>query len=451
MSSVEDASTTQVLEESFKAEKNPLDAVQDLFDLDDLTEDEAQMIREWEGTLLKLTPVMRFDEWKRAQRMIRSQLAARKSRGEDLNVFKQTQSHIDPLGKKVSGRLQYKMLEFKTPQIWSTLQIPLTENCNLLCKHCPRTQKYLSKDIPFEAFQEYLSRFSADRFKKLLLSDFGEPFLRKDILRILRFIKERGFHNVEAVTTGNLINEKMRKAIIEEGLLGKLMISIEAASKDLYEDIRGSDFESMKRCIGDLIKLRNEVGAKTPEVFFNAVCMKDNAHELPMVMDLAAELGIDNVLFVHLNGIVSDFSTEERSGFEEKMLFSKNHLNTCDPEYVKEIFSQIHQKSLEYGIGYLPPEDYLEANNPFAFDEFAEPWPEGSKCDRPYEWVQVQSDGNVYPCCQIAQRYSVGNVQDKSFEDVWNSPTFTEFRDGLKNGNPNRWCEVCNVYNGKRF
>ncbi len=451
MSYVEEASSTQVLEDNFKAEKNPLDAVQDLFDFDDLTEDEARMIREWEAKLLELTPVLRIDEWKRAQRMIRFELSKRESRGEDLSVFKRTKSHTDASGDLVSGRLQYKMLEYQTPHIWSTLQIPLTENCNLLCKHCPRTQKYLSKDIPFEAFQEYLSRFSADRFKKVLLSDFGEPFLRKDILRILRFVKERGFHNVEVVTTGNLMNENMRKTILEEGLLGKLMVSIEAASKDLYEDIRGSDFESMKQCIGEFIKYRNQIGSKKPEVFFNAVCMKDNAHELPKIMDLAAELGVDNVLFVHLNGIVSDFSSEERSGFEEKMLFSKNHLNACDPEYVKEIFNQIHEKSLEYGIGYLPPEDYLETANPFAIDKFAEPWPEGSKCDRPYEWVQVQSDGSVYPCCQIAQRYSVGNVQDKTFEEVWNSPTFVEFREGLKNGKPNRWCEVCNIYNGKRF
>jgi radical SAM protein with 4Fe4S-binding SPASM domain len=451
MSTVEDAISPQVLEDGFKGEKNPLDAVQDLFDMEDLTEDEAQMIRDWESRLLDLTPVLRIEEWKRTQRFLRKLLSQRESRGEDLKAFSQTASHIDQTGQLVSGRLQYKMLEYKAPHIWSTLQIPLTENCNLLCKHCPRTQKYLSKDIPFEDFQEYLSRFSPERFKKVLLSDFGEPFLRKDILRILRFVKERGFHNVEVVTTGNLMNENMRKTILDEGLLGKLMISIESATKDLYEDIRGSDFESMKECIGEFIKYRNQIGSKKPEVFFNAVCMKDNAHELPKIMDLAAGLGVDHVLFVHLNGIVSDFSSEERSGFEEKMLFSKNHLNACDPEYVKEIFSQVHEKSIEYGIGYLPPEEYLETQSPFSIDEFAEPWPEGSKCDRPYEWVQVQSGGNVYPCCQIAQRYSVGNVQDKSFEDVWNSPKFVEFREGLKNGNPNRWCEVCNVYNGKRF
>ena len=173
MSTVEDASATQVLEDSFKGGKNPLDAVQDLFDMEDLTEDEAQMIREWESTLLDLAPVLRIEEWKRTQRFLRKLLSQRESRGEDLAVFSKTTSHIDQMGELVSGRLQYKMLEYEAPHIWSTLQIPLTENCNLLCKHCPRTQKYLSKDIPFEDFQEYLSRFSPDRFKKVLLSEIG--------------------------------------------------------------------------------------------------------------------------------------------------------------------------------------------------------------------------------------------------------------------------------------
>jgi hypothetical protein len=36
-------------------------------------------------------------------------------------------------------------------------------------------------------------------------------------------------------------------------------------------------------------------------------------------------------------------------------------------------------------------------------------------------------------------------------QGVWDSEKFTEFREGLTNDKPNRWCEVCNVYNGKRF
>ena len=113
MSYVEDAISTQVLEDGFKGGKNPLDAVEDLFDMEDLTEDEAQMIRDWESRLLDLTPVLRIEEWTRTQRFLRKLLSQRESRGEDLIFFSQTTSHIDQTGQLVSGRLNIKCWNIK--------------------------------------------------------------------------------------------------------------------------------------------------------------------------------------------------------------------------------------------------------------------------------------------------------------------------------------------------
>ena len=38
---------------------------------------------------------------------------------------------------------------------WHLLQVPITENCNLLCKHCLRTEKFLRKDFSIETFKDY--------------------------------------------------------------------------------------------------------------------------------------------------------------------------------------------------------------------------------------------------------------------------------------------------------
>ncbi|MBT5471690.1 MAG: SPASM domain-containing protein, partial [Nitrospina sp.] len=101
-------------------------------------------------------------------------------------------------------------------------------------------------------------------------------------------------------------------------------------------------------------------------------------------------------------------------------------------------------------IPFLPPEEYFLS--PTIEPEIQEDKAEEEKgCNKPYEWAQVDPEGNVYPCCQISRRYSVGNLNDLTFEEIWDSEKFTEFREGLTNGNPNRWCAVCNVYNGKRF
>jgi radical SAM protein with 4Fe4S-binding SPASM domain len=333
---------------------------------------------------------------------------------------------------------------------WNVLQVPITDNCNLLCKHCPRESKYLRKDISLENFKTYLSKFSPENFESLLLSDFGEPLIRTDLMEILRYVKAQGFKHVQIVTTGSLLTEAWCKAIVEENLLHQILISIEASSKELYEYIRGSDFDLMKTNIKRLTDYKKAMGSPYPELFFNAVCLKKNIDELPGIMDLAHELGLNYAYFVHLNAVPSDIYKDRREELADKLYFEDQHLNTCDREHIEEIFKKIDRKSKEYQIPYLPPEDYLTDIPKETCIEINKP-EEEKGCHMPYSWAQVDPEGNVYPCCQISRRYSLGNLNDQNFEQIWGGDKFTEFREGLTNGNPNKWCAVCNVYNGKRF
>ena len=338
----------------------------------------------------------------------------------------------------------------KRDKQWDVLQVPITDNCNLLCKHCPRESKYLRKDISLENFKTYLSKFSPENFDSLLLSDFGEPLIRADLMEILRYVKAQGFKHVQIVTTGSLLTEAWCKAIVEENLLHQILISIEASSKELYEYIRGSDFELMKTNIKRLTDYKKKTGSPYPELFFNAVCLKKNIDELPGIMDLGHELGINYAYFVHLNAVPSDIYKDRKEELSDKLYFQDQHLNNCDRAHIKSIFREIDEKSKKYQIPFLPPEEYFLS--PTIEPEIQEDKAEEEKgCNKPYEWAQVDPEGNVYPCCQISRHYSVGNLNDLTFEEIWDSEKFTEFREGLTNGNPNRWCAVCNVYNGKRF
>ena len=249
------------------------------------------------------------------------------------------------------------------------------------------------------------------------------------------------------VTTGNLINESIRKAIVNEQLLNRILISIEGASKALYENIRGSDFNEMKSCIKSLTDYRSHTGQLGPKIIFNVVCLKENIHELPAIMDLAHDLGINEVYFVHLSGVVSEMSDSDRKRLKGKLLFAENHLNSCNRNLILDVFKKIETKSCNYGIPFKPPENYFENQEINPGNKINK----NSRCNKPYEWVQINNDGDIFPCCQIAQRYSVGSIIEKNFEDVWNGNQYRELREGLENGNPNPWCKSCNVYNGKRF
>ena len=62
-------------------------------------------------------------------------------------------------------------------------------------------------------------------------------------------------------------------------------------------------------------------------------------------MDLANELGVDEVYFVHLSGVVSEMSVSDRKRLEGKLLFAENHLNSCDRKLILDTFRKIEVKS----------------------------------------------------------------------------------------------------------
>jgi radical SAM protein with 4Fe4S-binding SPASM domain len=334
---------------------------------------------------------------------------------------------------------------------WDTLQLPTTDNCHLLCAHCVRTEKVMRPDPSFDTFKKFLSNFSPEMCRYLLLSDFGEPFLRKDILDILRYVKSQGFLDVSMVSTGILLTEKIAKILVEERLLSRIQISTEGATREGYETIRGADYGTFVSNIKSLSDLNAK--ANYPIfVEFNVTCFKDNLNELSEVMDLAHRLNVHRVAYVHLNPVTYTKESNTSDKFTNKVCTPDQHLDNCDPKVVRAIFREIHKKSEQYGIEYFPPEEKLA-------NQTEEPAPPSESqdtvktpgCDQFFKWVQVNSEGNVYPCCQIAKHYPMGNLHAQSFWDIWNGEVFSEFRKNLNNGNPNEFCRRCNIYNGKLF
>lgn len=323
---------------------------------------------------------------------------------------------------------------------WQAIQLPTTDNCNLLCKHCVRVEKYLGKDVSFETLKKYLSSFSQDMCEFLLLSDFGEPFLRKDILEILRYAQSQGFHNVTLVTNGILLTEPIIKAIVSEKLLTKILISTEGASKKMYEEIRGAHYGIFVSNVKKLTEYNRKINSHNISILLNTTCFKDNLHELPMIMDFAHELSVDGVCFVHLNAVAFTPENKLMSKYKGKVCIASQYLDRCNGEEILNIFKQVHEKALRYKITYTPPENYLTKTKENT-----------GNCDMPYKWIQVNSEGNVYPCCQISKKYSMGNLNVNSFQEIWDNEKYVNFREGLKNGTPHEECKKCNVYNGKNF
>ncbi len=170
----------------------------------------------------------------------------------------------------------------------------LIRRCNLTCKHCYSISA--DRDFPGELSTEEVYRVMDDlkRFHvPVLILSGGEPLLRPDIFDISRHAKAMGFY-VGLSTNGTLIDEAMIGRIADIGY-DYVGISIDGLKEthDRFRRLAGAYDASMRA-----IRLCHEKGIKVGMRF---TMTQDNAQELPALLKLMEDEGIDKFYLSHLN------------------------------------------------------------------------------------------------------------------------------------------------------
>jgi heme d1 biosynthesis radical SAM protein NirJ len=170
----------------------------------------------------------------------------------------------------------------------------LVRRCNLTCKHCYSISA--DKDFPGELTTQEVYTVMDDlkgfHVPVLILSG-GEPLLRPDIFEISRRAKAMGFY-VGLSTNGTLIDEGNIDDIAAVGY-DYVGISIDGIQQthDRFRRLDGAFDASMRG-----IRLCHARGIKVGMRF---TMTQDNAHELPQLLQLMEDEGVDKFYLSHLN------------------------------------------------------------------------------------------------------------------------------------------------------
>jgi heme d1 biosynthesis radical SAM protein NirJ len=170
----------------------------------------------------------------------------------------------------------------------------LIRRCNLTCKHCYSISA--DKDFPGELATEeiygVMDDLKAFRVPVLILSG-GEPLLRPDIFDIAKRAKALGFY-VGLSSNGTLIDDSNIDRIAECDF-NYVGVSLDGI-KETHDRFRRMDgafeasLEGIRRC--------RDLGLKIGVRF---TMTQDNAHDLPGLLKLVEDEGIDRFYFSHLN------------------------------------------------------------------------------------------------------------------------------------------------------
>ena len=167
--------------------------------------------------------------------------------------------------------------------------LEVTMRCNMRCEHCylPFVQRAGSRgdELTLPEIQRILSEM-ADAGCLWLLLTGGEPFLRRDFLKIYDYAKHKGLI-ISIFTNGTLLTEQIADHLAEWRPFA-IEISLYGATQTTYERVTGIP-GSYARCMRGIELLLDR---RLP-LHLKSVLITLNRHELSQMKQFSDSLGLE--------------------------------------------------------------------------------------------------------------------------------------------------------------
>ncbi len=318
-----------------------------------------------------------------------------------------------------------------------------TRQCNLNCIHCyASADNQRDPDEMDTAAGEAFIRDLADFGIPVLLFSGGEPLLRKDFFSLARLAKELGLRTALS-TNGTVISETMARDIKGIGF-SEVGISLDGigANNDYFRGHKGA-FESALAGIRNCIALGLRVSLRL-------TITRSNYQEIPAIFQLVEDEGVNRVCFYHLaySGRGSSLRDEDISHDQTRAVVDTICEHTLDlykRGLKKEVLTVSNQADGVYLYLKLREQEPERADKVLALLRTTGGNSSGIKIG------SVDDLGNVHPD-QFWWHYSLGNVRERKFADIWLDTTEPllkglKNRRGLLKGRCGR-CQYVDICNG---
>ncbi|HPE80826.1 MAG TPA: heme d1 biosynthesis radical SAM protein NirJ [Gammaproteobacteria bacterium] len=286
----------------------------------------------------------------------------------------------------------------------------LIRRCNLTCKHCYATST--DKDFPGELSTEQVFTVMDDLKQygvPVLILSGGEPLMRPDIFEISHRAKDMGFY-VGLSSNGTLIDHDNIAQIAAVGY-DYVGVSLDGM-REVHDRFRRRDGAFDESLRG--IRLCRDVGIK---VGLRFTLTRDNARDLPDLLQLLDDEGLDKFYLSHLNYAGrgnknrGDDAHHQMTRAAMDLLFDTcwNHIVSGDPkEFVTGNNDADGAYLTQWVARNLPTQgDRLQA--------MLERWGGNSSG---INIANIDNLGGVHPDTMWWD-YGLGSVKDRPFSEIW--------------------------------
>ena len=305
------------------------------------------------------------------------------------------------------------------------IEIEPTTVCPLRCAMCEHTYwDEPARNMSFKQFKGIVDQLP--HLKWIGLTGIGESFSNPDFMQMVEYVSNTSKPIIELVDNFFLLDEKKAEKIIKMGV-DIQFISMCGATKETNDKImKNSSFETVIKNIKDFVRVKKQLGSVTPLLNFHYILFKDNQHEALQFLDLIDSLDAE---------VFEILYTPLLHGFKEIQHLEMNERD------VLELKKKIIEKAKKIGINVSFNESVFEKK------------PSISQCAN---WIMpfVFVTGEVIPCCTMNEannrdyqkKYSIGNVFEQRFRDIWYGSKSTAFKKQIRQGKTPLYCAGCPVY-----
>jgi sulfatase maturation enzyme AslB (radical SAM superfamily) len=293
--------------------------------------------------------------------------------------------------------LKYHYFTKFTPTFPQIIQVQTQYGCNARCVFCPmgREDNQIIGHMEDATFEKIVTEAVSSGVKVL------SPYLQNDPLvdrkmhervEVIRAIRgKRPFPKTKIITNGGLLTEERAYKLINAGL-EYIVFSVHGVDKAIYDNImQGPKFETVVKNIDTLVKIKDELKAKNPQIEIWAVLTKE----------VEAQLDATKV-FWKTRGI----------RFKARQLD-----NRANPDIIDT--SDMASEDIDWKYAYY--------------------------CTIPFWRAWILWNGDMVLCCVDWERTQVfGNIHEQSIKEIWNGEGYRKYRQRMMDRDlAGTLCENC--------
>ena len=279
-------------------------------------------------------------------------------------------------------------------------------SCNLTCTHClVSSSPSGDRGLPTEQLTRLINEMSELGAARFYFTG-GEPFVRRDIFDLIRYITQEKHAELVILTNATLFRGDVLKQLQQcDRALVKLQVSVDGATPATNDPIRGiGSFEGATAGLRTASSLGFETSLTT-------AVTATNVRELPQLAELAHALGAkaQHLMWLHKRGRVM----EDGNGFFPRL-----------PDLI-EMVRATKRRADELGL-------IVDNYESFRLRVNGRPHVKYDLGNQGWSSLCVYADGSVYPSAAMANHQPVNCGQALngfSLKELWlNSPVLQQIR-----------------------